>query len=149
MRGDLRDDGTGGLTRRIIGAGIEVHRRLGPGLLEKTYQVCFAAELRHRGISVECQVPLPVVYRDVRLDCGYRIDMLVEKTVVVELKVVEKLAPVHVSQVLTYLRLADLRVGLLFNFNVKALAAGGFRRILLDPEARRTPFDPFDPSCPS
>jgi GxxExxY protein len=98
---------------------------------------------------VECQVPLPVVYRDVRLDCGYRIDMLVEKSIVVELKVVEKLAPVHVSQVLTYLRLNDLRVGLLFNFNVKALAAGGFKRILLDPEARRAPFDPFDPSRPS
>jgi GxxExxY protein len=132
MRGDLRDDGTGGLTSLIIGAGIEVHRHLGPGLLEKTYEVCFAAELRHRGVVVECQVPLPVVYRDVRLDCGYRIDMLVEKTVVVELKVVEKLTPVHVSQVLTYLRLADLGVGLLFNFNVKALAAGGFKRILLD-----------------
>jgi GxxExxY protein len=73
------------------------------------------------------------VYRDVRLDCGYRIDMLVEKTIGVELKVVDKLAPVHVAQVLTYLRLTDLPVGLLFNFNVKALAAGGFRRILLDP----------------
>ena len=130
--GDLQDDGTGGLSRRIIGAGIEVHRALGPGLLEKTYEVCFEAELRHRGISAQCQVPLPVVYRDVRLDCGYRIDMLVENTVVVELTVVDKLAPVHVSQVLTYLRLADLRVGLLFNFNVTALAASGVKRILLD-----------------
>jgi GxxExxY protein len=136
----LRDDGTRGLTRIIIGAGIEVHRRLGPGLLEKTYEVCFAAELAHRGITVECQVPLPVVYRDIRLDCGYRIDMLVANTVVVELKVVEKLAPVHVSQVLTYLRLSDRRVGLLFNFNVRTLAAGGFKRIL---------FAPFDPSYPS
>jgi GxxExxY protein len=132
MGSDLRDDGTGGLTSLIIGAGIEVHRRLGPGLLEKTYEVCFGAELRHRGALVECQVPVPVVYRDVRLDCGYRIDMLVEKTVVVELKVVRTIAPVHVSQVLTYLRLADLQVGLLFNFNVKTLAAGGIKRILLD-----------------
>jgi GxxExxY protein len=131
--GDLRDDGTGGLTRLIIGAGIEVHRRLGPGLLEKTYEVCFAAELRHQGAVVDCQVPVPVVYRDVRLDCGYRIDMLVEKTVVVELKVVRAIAPVHVSQVLTYLRLSDLHVGLLFNFNVQTLAAGGIKRILLDP----------------
>jgi GxxExxY protein len=98
---------------------------------------------------VECQVPLPVVYRDVRLDCGYRIDMLVEKTIVVEPEVVEKIAPVHVSQVLTYLRLADLRVGLLFNFNVKALATGGFKRILFDPEVRRAPFVLFDPSRPS
>jgi GxxExxY protein len=149
MDGDLRDDGTGGLTSLIIGAGIEVHRHLGPGLLEKTYEVCFAAELRHRGTRVECQVPLPVVYRDVRLDCGYRIDMLVEGTVVVELKVVERIAPVHVSQVLTYLRLADLHVGLLFNFNVHALAGGGFKRILLDRKAHRAPFEPFDPSCPS
>jgi GxxExxY protein len=81
---------------------------------------------------VDCQVPVPVVYRDVRLDCGYRIDMLVEKTVVVELKVVRAIAPVHVSQVMTYLRLSDLHVGLLFNFNVQTLAAGGIKRILLD-----------------
>lgn len=132
MVGDLRDDGTGGLTGKIIGAAIAVHRALGPGLLEKTYEVCFEAELRHLGIGVRRQVALPVVYRDVRLDCGYRIDLLVEGLVVVELKVVQKLAPVHVSQVLTYLRLADLPVGLLFNFNVNALAAGGFKRILLD-----------------
>jgi GxxExxY protein len=122
---------------------------LGPGLLEKTYEVCFEAELRHRGISAERQVPLPVVYRDVRLDCGYRIDLLVEGLVVVELKVVEKLAPVHVSEILTYLRLADLGVGLLFNFNVTALAAGGIKRILLDRRTCRRPFEPFDPSSPS
>ena len=130
--GDLRDDGTGGLTRRIIGAAIDIHRLYGPGLLEKAYEVVLAAELRHRGLRVRCQVPLPVVHRGVRLDCGYRLDMLVEDTVVVELKVARKLAPVHVSQVLTYLRLSNLRVGLLFNFNVQALAAGGFKRILLD-----------------
>ncbi len=131
MRGDLRDDGTGGITRTIIGAAIDIHRKFGPGLLEKTYEVCLEAELRHRGLSVRCQVPLPVIHRDVRLDCGYRLDMLVEESVVVELKAVDRLAPVHVSQLMTYLRLSDLRVGLLFNFNVEALVAGGFKRILL------------------
>jgi GxxExxY protein len=144
--GELRDDGTGGLTGEIIGAAIEVHRRLGPGLLERTYQLCFRAELGYRGISVACQVPLPVTYRDIRLECGYRIDLLVEETVVVELKVVERLAPVHVSQVLTYLRFAELRVGLLFNFNVQALAAGGVKRVLLDRPTAGSPFDPFEPS---
>lgn len=132
MGSHLRDDGTGGLTRTIIGAAIDIHRKFGPGLLEKTYEVCLEAELRHRGLRVRRQVPLPVVHRDVRLDCGYRLDMLVEETVVVELKAVEKLAPVHVSQLMTYLRLSNLRVGLLFNFNVEALAAGGFKRILLE-----------------
>ncbi len=81
-------------------------------------------------MRVETQVPLPLEYRNVRLDCGYRLDMLVEREVVVELKVVEKLAPVHVAQVMTYLRLTDLHVGLLLNFNVEALAAGGIRRVL-------------------
>ncbi len=132
MRGDLRDDGTGGVTRNIIGAAMTIHRAFGPGLLEKTYEVCLDAELRHLGLRVRRQVPVPLAYRDVRLDCGYRIDMLVEERVVVELKVVEALAPVHVSQVLTYLRLSNLKVGLLFNFNVTALAAGGIKRILLD-----------------
>lgn len=94
------------------------------------YEDCFAIELRHRGFQVEQQVPLPLVYRGVRVRRAYRLDLLVEDTVVVEIKVAERLAPVHVSQVLTYLRLTDLRVGLLFNFNVKALAAGGFKRIL-------------------
>jgi GxxExxY protein len=127
---NLVDDGSGGLTGRIIGAAIDVHRHWGPGLLEKAYEVCLDAELRYRGMRVELQVPLPLEYRDVRLDCGYRLDMLVEDQVVVELKVAQKLAPVHVAQVLTYLSLADLHVGLLLNFNVEALAAGGIRRVL-------------------
>ncbi|MGH7482634.1 MAG: GxxExxY protein [Longimicrobiales bacterium] len=114
----------------MIGAAIEVHRYLGPGMLEHTYEVCLDAALRQRGLQVERQVPVRVRYLDVDLDCAYRIDMLVEREVVVELKVVQKLAPVHVSQVLSYLRLADLRVGLLFNFNVDALAAGGWKRVL-------------------
>lgn len=126
----LRGFGTDWITRGIIGGAIEVHRYLGPGLLEHTYEVCLEAELRRRGLRVERQVPVRLRYLDIDLDCGYRIDMLVEREVVVELKVVEKLAPVHVSQVLSYLRLADLHVGLLFNFNVDALAAGGWKRVL-------------------
>ena len=107
-----------------------MHRSLGPGMLESTYEVCLAAELRHRGLTVETQVPVPLVYRDVNIRCAYRIDLLVEKAVVVELKVADGLHKAHVAQVVTYLRFADLQVGLLFNFNVPVLAAGGVRRIL-------------------
>lgn len=119
-------------TGHIIGGAIEVHRALGPGMLESAYEACLEAELRHRGLRVRRQVPCRLRYRDVDLDCGYRMDMLVEGEVVVELKVVERLAPVHVSQVLSYLRLSRLRTGLLLNFNVDALAAGGIKRILND-----------------
>ncbi len=129
---DFVNDGTGGLTRSIIGGAIEVHRYLGPGMLESTYEACFDAELRRRGHRVSRQVPVRVRYLDVDLDCGYRVDLLVEKKVVVELKVVQKIAPVHVSQLLSYLRMSDLRVGLLFNFNVDALVNGGWRRVLRD-----------------
>jgi GxxExxY protein len=126
----LRALETDRLTGQIIGGAIDVHRYLGPGLLEHTYEVCLAAALRQRGLHVERQVPVRVRYLDVDLECGYRIDILVNREVVVEVKVVEKLAPVHTSQVLSYLRLADLQVGLLFNFNVEALAAGGWKRVL-------------------
>lgn len=125
-------DPVNALTRRIIGGAIEVHRALGPGLLEKTYEVCLAEELRYRGLEVRRQVAVPVVYRGVRVAAGYRIDLLVEETVVVELKAVEAFHKAHVSQVLSYLRLAERRVGLLFNFNVPVLAAGGLKRVLLD-----------------
>lgn len=118
------------ITGQIIGGAIEVHRFLGPGMLEHTYEVCLEAEMRRRGLQVERQVPIRVRYLDVDLDCAYRIDMLVERKVIVEIKVVERLAPVHTSQVLSYLRLADLHVGLLFNFNMHVLAAGGWKRIL-------------------
>ncbi len=126
----LADDGTGGLTGSIIGAAIEVHRHFGPGLLERAFEECLAIELRYRGHNVEQQVYLPLVYRGVHVQRGYRLDLLVDESVVVELKVVERLAPVHVSQVLTYLQLSGHHVGLLFNFNVPALAAGGIKRIL-------------------
>jgi GxxExxY protein len=126
----LRKLDTDWITGQVIGAAIDVHRFLGPGKLEHTYEVCVDAALRQRSLRVERQVPVPVRYLDVDLDCGYRIDMLVERAVIVEIKAVEKLAPVHTSQVLSYLRFADLNVGLLFNFNVDTLVAGGWKRVL-------------------
>ena len=112
------------LTRKIIGCAIEVHRALGPGLLESAYQRCLVHELGSEGLSVEVELPLPVRYKEVRLDCGYRIDVLVEKTVLLELKSVDKIAAVHEAQLLTYMRLAAVGTGLLINFNVPRLVDG-------------------------
>ncbi|MCJ7615999.1 MAG: GxxExxY protein, partial [Desulfobacterales bacterium] len=109
------------ITETIIGAAMAVHRELGPGLLESTYEACLAYELVNRGLAVERQKELPVKYRGVKLDCGYRIDLLVEKKVIVELKAVERLEPIHIAQVLSYLKLSGCNVGLLINFNVKVL----------------------------
>jgi GxxExxY protein len=117
------------LTERIIGAAIEVHRALGPGLLESVYGVCLAYELRQRGLSVETEQPLPVVYREVYLECGRRLDLVVENTVIIELKAVEKLNPLHEAQLLTYLKLSRYRIGLLINFNVKYLIDGVVRLV--------------------
>ena len=108
----------------IIGAAIEVHRALGPGLLESAYVVCLVYELRQRGFNVLEQVPLPLVYKEVTLDCGYRLDLLVNDAVIVEVKSVESLAPIHEAQLLSYLKLADCKIGLLINFNVKMLKQG-------------------------
>jgi GxxExxY protein len=119
------------ITRRIIGAAIEVHRRLGPGLLESAYESCLAYELRQLGFKVEQQKPLPVVYKDVKLDCGYRLDLVVEDSVVIEVKAVERLAPIHDAQLLSYLRLSEKRVGLLINFHVRVLK-NGLKRIVHD-----------------
>ena len=119
------------ITRRIIGAAIEVHRRLGPGLLESAYEICLAYELRQMGFRIEEQKPLPVLYRDVKLDCGYRLDLVVEDSIVVEIKAVEQLAPIHVAQLLSYLRLSGKRVGLLINFHVRMLK-NGLKRIVND-----------------
>src|SRR5688572_11954197 len=119
------------VTKQIIGAAMRVHKELGPGLLESAYEACLVFELGDRGLSVRRQEPLPVVYRGVRLDCGYRIDLVVEGAAIVEVKSVVRLEPVHAAQVLSYLRLADLRVGLLMNFNVKVLKEG-LRRIVND-----------------
>jgi GxxExxY protein len=118
------------LTEQIIGAALAVHRELGPGLLESAYEACLMLELLKRGLRVERQVALPVVYRGQTLDCAYRIDLLVENEVVVEVKSVEKIEPVHPSQLLSYLRLSKRSVGLLINFNVKWLVSDGVKRIV-------------------
>ncbi|MGH9899710.1 MAG: GxxExxY protein [Pyrinomonadaceae bacterium] len=112
------------LTGEIIGAAIDVHRQLGPGLLESTYQACLCRELELRSISFECQKPLPLEYKGVRLGCGYRIDLVVMGLVIVEIKSVDAFAPIHKAQLLTYLRLTGLKIGLLINFNVVVLKDG-------------------------
>jgi GxxExxY protein len=112
------------LPESIIGAAIQVHRALGPGLLECAYEACLAFELGRRGLKVEQQKPLPLVYEEVKLDCGYRIDLLVEGSVVVEIKAVDALAQIHEAQVITYLKLSGCKLALLMNFNVTALKDG-------------------------
>ena len=118
------------LTDRIIGLAIEVHRHLGPGLLESAYEECLCFELRENGIAHARQVQLPMEYKAVRLDCGYRVDIAVENRLVLELKTVERLLPVHDAQLLTYLRLSGFATGLLLNFNVPVLK-DGVRRLVL------------------
>lgn len=118
------------LTREIIGAAITVHEALGPGLLESAYQACMCRELSLRNVPFRSEVDLPVDYRGCRLDCGYRIDFVVANRVIVELKSVERFSAVHESQLLTYLRLSKMRVGLLINFNVAVLRKGVIRRVL-------------------
>ncbi|SPF47132.1 conserved hypothetical protein [Candidatus Sulfotelmatobacter kueseliae] len=117
-------------TSAIIGAAIEVHRQLGPGLLESAYEECLCHELHLRGLAFERQVALPVSYKGLQLDCGYRIDLIVEREVVVELKAVEKILPIHEAQLLTYLKISGKHVGLLINFDVPLLTQGIIRRIL-------------------
>src|SRR3979411_2573875 len=112
------------LTERVIGLAIEVHRQLGPGLLESAYEQCLCHELHLRGLSFECQVALPVVYKGLKLDCGYKIDLIVEQEVVVELKSIEKILPIHEAQLLTYLKLSGKNVGLLINFHSSLLTKG-------------------------
>jgi GxxExxY protein len=117
------------LTRNIIGAAIEVHRELGPGLLESTYEVCLCREPELRGLTFEFQKPFPLQYKGVKLDCGYRLDLLVAGVVIIEIKAVEALAPIHEAQLLTYLKLTGVKIGLLINFNVAVLKAG-IRRLV-------------------
>ncbi len=112
------------ITESIIGAAIQVHRALGPGLLESAYEACLAFELGKRRMRVEHQKPIPLIYEQVKLDCGYRIDLLVEGSVVVEIKSVDALAPIHEAQVITYLKLSGSKLGLLINFNVAVLKDG-------------------------
>jgi GxxExxY protein len=118
------------ITEEIIGAAIEVHRVLGPGLLESAYEECLCHELGLRGISFERQRPLPVEYKEIKLECGYRLDLPVENVAAVELKAVSSIEPVHEAQLLTYLKIGGWKVGLLINFNVPVLKNGIRRRIL-------------------
>ena len=118
------------LTHEVIGASIEVHRQLGPGLLESAYRKCLRRELMLRGIPYRKEYPLPLEYKGIRLECGYRVDILVAGLVAVEVKSVQALAPIHDAQLLTYLRLGGWRVGLLINFNVVVLKEGIHRKIM-------------------
>lgn len=119
-----------GLTEQIIGATIEVHRGLGPGLLESAYEICLTDELERRGIQFERQVDVPIQFKGRVLECGYRLDLLIDHSVVVEIKCVDKIAPIHEAQLLTYLRLTGKKVGLLINFNVELLRKGVVRKVL-------------------
>ena len=112
------------LTGKVIGAAIEVHKASGPGLLESTYEECLCHELQLRKIAYERQKPLPIEYKGVRLDCGYRLDLLVQGKIILELKACEKIDPIHEAQLLTYLKLTGLNVGLLLNFNVPVMRDG-------------------------
>lgn len=125
----MKIDELNSLTQRIIGAAIEVHKQLGPGLLESVYEACLVEELKSRGLSVESQVDLPVIYKGKVLDKKFRIDVLVENEVIIELKTVEMLQPIHEVQLLTYLKLAGKRIGLLMNFNETQLLRGLKRKI--------------------
>ncbi|MGZ8490056.1 MAG: GxxExxY protein [Candidatus Binatia bacterium] len=118
------------LSKKVIGCAIEVHRELGPGLLESAYEQCLAAELSQSRIPFQVQVDLPVSYKGTRLDCGYRIDLLIDKQLIVELKSIEQLLKIHEAQILTYMKLAKVNVGLLMNFNVPILK-NGIKRFLL------------------
>jgi GxxExxY protein len=118
------------LTEAVIGACIEVHRHMGPGLLESTYEQCLCRELSLRGIALACQAPMPVNYKGMSLDCGYKIDVPVDGRLVVELKSIEKVLPIHEAQLITYLRLGGFEVGLLINFNVVMLKDGITRRVV-------------------
>ena len=123
-------DDLSGLTQIIIGAAIAVHRELGPGLLEPAYESCLAFEIADRGLKFERQKALPLIYRGKSMGTGYRVDLFVEQSVIVEVKSVERLAPIHTAQVLAYLRLACCKVGLLMNFNVKWLVDQGIKRLI-------------------
>ena len=118
------------ITERIIEAAIEVHKVLGPGLIESAYEECLCRELALRGIGVERQLPLPVEYKGARLDCAYRVDLLVEQSVVVEIKSVSSIEPIHEAQLLTYLKLGGWKLGLIINFNVPVLKDGIRRGIM-------------------
>ncbi len=121
------------VTEAVIGCAIEVHRELGPGLLESAYETCLCRELAISKMAFECQRPIPLVYKGVRLDCGYRADLVVAKSVLVEVKAVDQLNTIHDAQLLSYLKLSGLKVGLLINFNVRVLIHGIRRKVIGEP----------------
>jgi len=129
-RGTENTEGKNTLTEKIIGAAIEVHKALGPGLLESVYENCLCHELQLSGLSFERQIALPVVYKGIRLETGLRIDIVVESAVVVELKCVENIAPIHESQLLTYMRLSSISTGLILNFYTSRMIDGIKRMVL-------------------
>ncbi|NMA49022.1 MAG: GxxExxY protein [Tissierellia bacterium] len=116
--------------KRVLDCAFEVHKTLGPGLLENTYKHCLAHELKIAGLNIEIEKEIPVIYKDVRLDCGYRIDILVENQIIIELKAVEKLTDIHLAQLLSYMKLSKINLGLLINFNTKYLIQG-IKRVIL------------------
>ena len=118
------------LSNRVIGCAIEVHKSLGPGLLESAYEQCLAHELSVAAIPFKLQFPLPVEYKGTKLDCGYRVDLLVDNKIIVELKSIDRILPIHEAQLLTYMKLADVSIGLLMNFNVKYMKDGIKRMVL-------------------
>ncbi|MFI5164155.1 MAG: GxxExxY protein [Bacteroidia bacterium] len=118
------------LSNVIIGCAIEVHKKLGPGLLESAYEECCSYEMAETGLFVERQKALPLIYKEVRMDCGYRLDVMVNKKVILEVKAVEAITDIHCAQLLTYLRVTGCKLGLLINFNVLKLANGGIKRIV-------------------
>jgi GxxExxY protein len=132
------DKNLNAITDKIIGSAINVHRELGPGLLESAYEACLVHDLMGTGLKVEQQKSLPVIYKDVKLDCGYRLDLMVDDEVIVEIKSVEKLIPVHSAQLLSYLKLSGCSVGLLVNFNVEILKSGIKRIVNNFPDSQRT-----------
>ena len=118
------------ITQKIIGCAIEVHKALGPGLLESAYEECLFHELKNSGLQVRKQLALPLIYKEIKLDAGYRIDLLVENKVIVEIKSIEAIADIHKAQLMTYMKLADIKIGLLINFNVIKLKDGIVRWII-------------------
>jgi len=122
---------TNQITHEILDAAYKVHSNLGPGLLESTYQACLIYELKKKGLNLESEKGLPLIYEEVKLDCGYRIDILVESKVIIELKTVEAFTDVHIAQLLTYLKLSGCKVGLLLNFHTKSHKKDGIKRLIL------------------
>ncbi|MEW6202525.1 MAG: GxxExxY protein [bacterium] len=127
------------LTETIIGIAINIHRSLGPGLLESAYEACMVYDLAQAGLKVEQQKPLPIIYRDVKLECGYRLDLVIEDEIIIELKSIEKILPIHNAQLISYLKLSGCKVGLLINFNVEMLKDGIKRVVNNFADSPRTP----------